>query len=236
LGVAADQTKSDLNVLWVVDEYYVSQDNISQTIKDDIVSLASILDLSVVKYRMAVTTTDIFTNNGKLVCDEAGITSADSSDPQHSKKLMEILNNIKPTSTSFWRQGLQASLTALKDSTNVFEAGSTVAIIYLSGEDDYSCASECYGVQPWDNKNWVRNPPSNYVDQFQSLQKDQNISISLYPIVGLPNTDCTIEHVGQNYQMAQNLMKTGLTASSCLNDLKKNIANVGMDIVSQLSK
>lgn len=236
VSVAMNHTGNEVNVIWVIDDLYLRESSDSRKMEDDLASLLCQLDSAGVKYHMAVTTTDFFDNNGKLVSDTAGISMIDSADPAHYQKFVEILTSVNPSGSSFWRQGLETSTLAVKQNAGFVESGVPLSVIYLSDEDDYSCAANCYGVEPWDNKMWVRKAPALYVDEFKDIEKQQNIPITLYPIVGLPNTNCTIDHVGQNYQLAQNLMGSGLTGSVCLNDLGKSVFNIGRDIIRNLSK
>jgi hypothetical protein len=235
-SIAASQTSSGVNILWVVDNLYMQETKDPQKMRQDMVSLISVLDANGEKYRMAVTTTDFFENDGKLVSDAAGISIVDSGDPEHAHKFMQMLANINPTASSFWPQGLQTATLALELNAAIAQAGTPLSIIFVSDEDDYSCEMNCYGVEPWDNKGWVRKPPSDYVSQFQAMEKNQGIVVTLYPIVGLPVTNCTISHVGKNYQMAQVLMGNGLSASVCPNDLAKSVAKVGIDIINNLGE
>jgi hypothetical protein len=228
---AAGQGSTSISVLWVIDDLYLQESSNISAIQDSIVSLANSLDTVSIKYRMAVTTSDTFTNNGKLLPNADGLSIVSSTTPDHINTFRQILSSISPNVTSFWRQGLEASLIVVNQSQGLLQPNSPLEIIYLTGEDDYSCASNCYGVEPWHNKNWIRKDPLTYVKAFQTVESGQGIRITLYPIIGLPNCDCTIAHVGQNYQLAQSLMGTGLTTSVCVNELRNSINRVATDII-----
>jgi hypothetical protein len=225
-----------VRVLWVIDDEYLNEvKDEAGPIKNKIIGLAESLDVANVPYKMAVTTTDVFSNQGALISDGSGHTIVDGNDYNRFQIFGGLLDHITVQPTSFWRQGLEASILVLKQSQNFIDDNTALSIVFLSAEDDYSCAAECYGVEPWDNKTWVRNPPGNYVAAYRALKTKKGVDVSLYPIVGLSNDTCAVRHIGVNYVVAQGLMGSGISGSVCTKDLSESISKISAQIVSAYS-
>lgn len=215
------ETEATQNILLVVqnseavsDQRQVMQDNMGQFIK-----LAS--KGGTVPFHIAVTTTDYFTSQGKLIVDDQGNKKATSDDDDPAAIAKGLIGKISDTATSFWPQGLQSSRAAITTYGSDFlsEEG-PISIIYVTHRDDYSCKDKCYGVEPWHNTTWLPYPETAYIDYFRSL-KSKSHPVKLYPIVGQETSSCPIGSLGSRYMnVADALTPKAFSADICLSKFK----------------
>ena len=131
--------------LWVMDNSGSMAPH-RQFVKDNIQTFLNILNSrKAVDFQMAVTTTDMFTDAGRLIPGTGGVEvvkSATSADP--SAEFASIIDGVTDNPfTSFWEQGLEGAYQAILNHKSDFSrTGVPLIIILVTDEDDYDAAVE----------------------------------------------------------------------------------------------
>ena len=228
-----DDSKYD--ILWVFDNSG-SMTTRRQFVVDNMQNFLTILNSrKAVDFQMAVTTTDMFSNSGALIAAASGmkvVKSATSTNPVAD--FASIVANVTDSPTSFWEQGLESAYQAVKNHKSEFSRnGVPLIVITLTDEDDYSCQSNCFGVEPENNTNDVEFDVSRYIDYFSTVKSADRSLVYFFPIVGLNTTDCSIASTGERYMAVQQgiggLSTSGSICSSKLGESYESIARIIAD-------
>jgi hypothetical protein len=185
-------------------------------------------------FQMGITTTDFFAHGGQLKTLSGDyLVTSELSDP--AKRFSELLALVEESATSFWEQGLEASLATIQTYPNSFLVpNEPLVVIYISDEEDYSCAGDCFGVEPENNKNWKPFPVERYINFFNGLKKDKNIEVSIFPIVGLLEGNCSVSSYGTRYLKLRANMQlgTGIPGSICESDVVESLLRIPEKLTS----
>lgn len=222
------------NFLWVIDNDAYSLNDQRQIMRDDFREFLDILNnKKTIQYKMAVTTTDVMSNNGDLVEASCGLKIVKSTSSDPVKDFASIVDAVKSTPTSFWEQGLEASYQAMKRNGELFmEKGVPLFIVYVSNENDFSCKGmkdgtvQCYGVEPENNPDWIPFPTDRYLNYFKHLGTSEGIDVSVFTITGTVESPCSIPSVGLRYQEIQSKIGFGVTSSICKNQFRESFEKI----------
>ena len=185
-------------------------------------------------FRMAVTTTDYFTQRGDLVSGANGVKVVDSTSDSAAADFASILSTIGDTATSFWEQGLESAFQAIaKHGTDFLEDGVPLVVVYVSDADDYSCADKCYGSEPEHNPAWLEFPTARYASQFIELKEKRGIQVSTFALVGTPDSTCAVESNGYRYTAVQPPGGVGATSSICDDKFVSGYLNIALTLAHQ---
>lgn len=231
-------SNSKVDLLWVLDNSASMSDKRAYVAANMASFITLLTSRKAIDYQMTVTTTDYFTTAGHLVSNPGGLNVVKygvSTNP--AADVASIINNVQDSATSFWEQGLESSFKAVEQHSSIItRAGSSLYIIYLTDEEDYSCdyltgAQHCQGVQPENNPNYVAFPLSRYFDFFTNFKLNQGGDISLFPIIGLTSSVCTVASLGNRYLALQNqLGGIGTSGSICSEQLPTAFNNIAKTI------
>jgi hypothetical protein len=214
---------SKYDFLWVLDNS-ASMVNRRQFVRDNLQTFLNTLNSrKAVDYQMAVTTTDMMSFAGDLVTAPGGLRVIKSSTSSNVvADFASIVNAVVDSPTSFWEQGLESAYQAVKLHGSEFSRdGVPLIVIFVTDEDDYSCASHCYGVEPENNPDTVLFPASRYSDYFSAYKISQKTSTFVFPIVGVSTGACTVASYGDRYKTTQEVVGgLGKTASICNDDMQ----------------
>ncbi|MBI4404505.1 MAG: VWA domain-containing protein [Deltaproteobacteria bacterium] len=191
--------------------------------------LSTVMQKKSVNYRLVVTTTDYFADQGRLIANSAGQDIIDKSSPDAVGDFNSIISAIRDSDTSFWEQGLEASRVAIqKNGERFIRPGSVLAVLYITDADDYSCK----GVKGVDCKG---GPPENHlsdwtafaVDEYAKFFKDvkQGGRVVLYPLVGTEQSSCKVA-MGHRYLEVAKQVGGGLSGSICPQQFMESLAKV----------
>lgn len=228
-----DDSKYD--ILWVFDNSG-SMTTRRQFVVDNMQNFLTILNSrKAVDFQMAVTTTDMFSNNGDLIAAPSGlkvVKSATSSNPVAD--FASIVGNISDSATSFWEQGLESAYQAVKNHKSQFSRnGVPLIVIVLTDEEDYSCQDHCFGAEPENNPSDVVFDVSRYSDYFATVKDSERSNVFFFPIVGLNTTDCAVASPGLRYVTVQEALGSpsvsGSICSSKLGESYEQIARIISD-------
>ncbi len=201
------------SVLWVLDNSGSMRALGDKLIKSLPVLVQRLKAKGVVDFRMAVTTTDVISHEGKLIADPNGLKVVRASDSDQA--LAEIVKAVADSPTSFWEQGLEAAYLAIQNEGGAFlKDGEPLAVVIVSDEDDYSCEKDCFGVEPEHNKNWTPYPLDRYKELFKGLKDKRGIDTLLFPIVGILEGSCDFNSYGVRYLKVLSQVG-GLSGSVC---------------------
>ncbi len=216
----------DTSILWVVDNS-VSMRGSREIVEKSFGEFINVLQQGDISYEIAVTTVDVFSQGGTLIPTPDGRTIVKKS-PTALVDLTDIWSCVTDSATSFWEQGLEASYLALtKSAASLLKKDTSLSIIYVSDEEDYSCQDHCFGVEPEHNPDWKAFPVSRYTDYFKSLKTDSNIDVSVYPIVGMQaDANCTVPSLGQRYEAVRAEIGSGIAGSVCPNAIESSVLAV----------
>lgn len=226
--------------LWVFDNSG-SMKSRRDFVKDNMQTFLNTLNSrKAVDFQMAVTSTDMFSDAGALVANDNGlevVKSTESSNPVGD--FASIVNNVVDTDTSFWEQGLETAYQAIqKNGSKFVRAGVPLVVVFLTDEEDYSCADDCWGPQPENNDIYKRYGISRYIDFFSNLKRAEDSEMHIFPIVGLESGACTVASYGNRYVELLNgvnatlenpLAVSGSVCNSELEDSYNNIAQLIAD-------
>ncbi len=220
--------------LWVLDNSVSMQDK-RDYVRDNLTTFLNTLNSrKAIDYRMAMVTTDYFSHVGNLVKSASNleVVSSQSADP--IADFSSIINNVQNSITSFWEQGLESAYVALANHGNRFlRTGVPLIVIFLTDEDDFSCANNCVGVEPENNPNWIAHPVDRYVTNFTSIKSNEGVDVMMFPIVGTGSSACAVASQGTRYMQVQAGMGTGAVGSICLADLPTTYANIARFIADR---
>ncbi len=223
--------------LWVMDNSG-SMATHRQFVKDNMQTFLNILNSrKAVDFQMAVTTTDMFTDAGRLIPAAGGlkvVKSATSADP--SADFAAIVDAVVDTPlTSFWEQGLEGAYQAILNHKSEFSReGVPLIIIIVSDEDDYSCQSHCFGPEPENNPDTVLFPVTRYTSYFTNVKAMENTTTSVFPIVGVSTSDCIVASQGARYISVQETIGgTGVSGSICPDQLRASYESIARVIADR---
>ncbi len=224
-----------VDFLWVMDNSG-SMAPRRQFVRDNLQEFVNLLgNRKAADYQMAFVTTNIHRDHGDLVQSPTGlevVKSTESLDPVADAA--SIINNITDSFSSFWEQGLEGAYQALTKHKDKFSRpGVPLIIVFLADEDDYSCMSNCTGVEPEHNVNWQPYPVSRYVEYFRNVKKAENTDVHIFPIVITDTNTCAYSSVGIRYmKVAEQIGGLSQSASVCdgsINSSYKGVAKVIAD-------
>lgn len=228
-------TKYDF--LWVLDNS-ASMAPHRQFVKDNMQTFLNIMNSrKAVDFQMAVTTTDMFTDAGRLIPSAGGlkvVKSATSADP--SAEFAAIIDGISDNPmTSFWEQGLESAYQAILNHQPEFSReGVPLIVILVTDEDDYSCQSHCFGPEPENNPDVVLFPASRYSSYFTNVKAMENTSTSIFPIIGMSSSTCTVASYGVRYETVQTAVGgTGVSGSICPAELRASYESIARVIADR---
>jgi hypothetical protein len=232
----------DYDFLWVIDNS-PSMGPKRQYIQDNIQTFLNTLNSrKAVDFQMAVTNVDYFSNAGKLIAGPTGITvvkSATSTNP--ASDFQGIVANDVDSPTSFWEQGMvQAYLALQNNGPTIMRTGVPLVVIIVSDDDDWSCkqmlsgGTSCFGIQPENNPDVVLYDTGFFVNYFQNLKAPQNTDVTLFPVVGTVNADCTVERVGMRYEaVAAELGGYSQVGGLCPDQIGNSINNIAQTLADR---
>jgi hypothetical protein len=227
-------TEDRYDFLWVIDNSG-SMAPRREYIRDNMQTFLNVMNSrKAIDYRMAVTTVDAFTDNGKLIANNNGQTVVSSESANPVADFAGIINNIQDSPTSFWEQALEGMYQALyQHGPEFLRPGVPLFIILVSDSDDWSCKDECWGGNPETNDHWIAWPTSRYITYLNNLALANESEISVFPITGTEAEDCGYEKTGDRLiEVQQAVGGLGKTASICpshLADSYTGIAQVVAD-------
>jgi len=199
-----------------------------------------------VDFQMSMTTTDYFDQTKdpadpfkffvtppSLVKNANGLEVVLSSSPNSVGDFASLLDEVKGSITGFWEMGLEASMQAINVNGEKFmRNGVPLVVIYVSDEEDYSCQSHCWGVEPENNPDDVVFPEARYHTFFKDLVDKKALpELLVFSIVGTQDSvgKCVFAgegSIGQRYINLQLALGTGMSASICSSDLNKSYDGV----------
>lgn len=218
--------------LWVMDNSGSMKPR-RDFVRDNLQNFLNVLtSRKAIDFQMAVVDTDMFSHNGALVKNPAGlevVKSAESSNPVGD--FASIINNVVDSPTSFWEQGLESAYQAIYQHKSKFSrVGIPLIIIFLTDEEDYSCQANCFGVEPEHNSDWIAFATSRYYNYFVNVKKAENTEVHIFPIVGVPSGACTVASLGTRYIEVQTQASDdggmGVSASICNTELAASYQNI----------
>jgi len=230
------KTESSYDFLWVLDNSGSMKPR-RDYLKNNLDSFLEILNSrKAINFQMAVVTTDAFHDNGALVKTAGGIEVVSSATSSHpTSDFSDLVNSIVDTSTSFWEQGLENSYQAIiKNASKFSRRGVPLVVVYLTDENDYSCESSCWGVEPENNTTWKEFDMSRYTSFFQNYKKDEGTEVVMFPIVGISQEKCTVASLGTRYvTLSDSLGSFGQSGSICDSDLADSYNNIAKIIADR---
>jgi hypothetical protein len=182
------------------------------------------------EFRMAITDTDFFTNQGQLVASANGLKVVSSSSANVASDFNSILAQVGNTGTAFWPQGLESAYQAILLHNFEFMEKGPLVVIYLSDHNDYSCEDKCYGIQPEDNHNYLPVKTSRYGEAFKLIKNFSGQSVILHAIVGKADSPCTVPTLGTRYIDVQNSWGVGSVQSICDDQLAQSLDNIAQSL------
>ncbi len=227
--------------LWVLDNS-PSMDPKRQYVADNIQSFLTVLNSrKAVDYQMAVTNVDWFTTAGALITATGGLNVVKSTSASPSADFAAIVNTITDTNTSFWEQGLISAYAAINNSGSTFiRNGVPLVVILMSDDDDWSCKqmssgiTSCSGIQPENNPDAILYDTGYFLSFFENYKKPQNTDVTVFPVVGMANSDCVVERVGTRYQeIAQKMGGFSKSGSICLSDIGTSMNNIAQTLADR---
>ncbi len=237
-----DDTSFDF--LWVMDNSGSMKAH-RDFVRDNLSTFVNILtSRKAVDYQMSVVDTDLFSHNGQLVTGAGGITVVKSTASANPiADFASIINNVSDSPTSFWEQGLESAYQAIYQHKAEFSRpGVPLVVVMLTDEQDWSCADQCFGVEPENNTNWIPFPVSRYVDYFKNVKKAEDTDLHVFPIVGIENHPCVVASYGTRYaEVAAGIDSdpdgdkgsVGDTRSICSSEIRESYENIARIIADR---
>lgn len=230
LNTAAKAT-DEYRVLWVVDNS-PSYPKMIALLKSSFSKFLKPLTKKSIRYEMSVVTTDAFTFQGEMVKSAKGFDTVADKSKDPVQDFSDILDGVTGPVTAFWEQGLESSYLALKKhGGHLVKTNIPLVVIYISDENDYSCASDCFGVQPENNPDWKAHPTKRYIDFFKNLES-KNVPVKVFPLVGLPNSTCSLGSVGTRYLEVMKGIGSSPAGSICDKDFGRSLARLGKQLAN----
>lgn len=236
-----DDTQYDF--LWVFDNSDSMSDK-RQFVVDNMQTFMNIMNSrKAVDFQMAVTTTDMMTQAGALVQSDSGLSVIRSTSANPVADFASIMENVGSSPTAFWEQGLESAYQAIYQHGSTFSrTGVPLIVIFVTDEDDYSCESHCFGIQPEDNPDDVVYSLDRYTEYFSNVKAFEDSELYVFPIVGMSSSTCALGSVGTRYEDLQkslgNLSVSGGICNDELQDSFERIAQIVADrgTIFRLSK
>jgi hypothetical protein len=228
---------TSFDFLWVMDNSGSMRPH-RDFVRDNMQTFVNILtSRKAVDYQMAVVDTDMFSHNGALVSGggKTVVKSKESANP--IADFAAIMNAVSDSPTSFWEQGLESAYQAIYQHKSEFSRnGVPLVVVFLTDEQDYSCAEDCFGVEPENNTDWVPFPTSRYVDFFKNAKKSESTDLHVFPIIGMDGHPCSVASYGTRYtEVATSIDEgednlkggaVGESGSICSSELKESYENI----------
>lgn len=209
-------------------------------VKGRIAGFMKALDDKRIPYSVGVTTTDYFTDRGRLLQAVGGYRVVTSGDSDPAGKFAGLTDAVKDSNTSFWEMGLKSLRTVMvSDGAELGTQGSYNVGIVLTDENDYTCkpGSYCAGSTPQENPLYIPEPLENFITDFKLMSSVvDETTFAMYPIVGPEEDGCAEAEPGTRYRDVQLGLEKGLTTSICPNDLETSLARVEEAIAGLGSK
>ncbi len=228
-----------VDFLWVLDNSG-SMEPRRRFVRDNLQEFVNLLgNRKAADYQMAFVTTDMFHDNGNLVPSPGGlkvVKSMQSLDPVGEAS--SIINNVTDSPSSFWEQGLESAYQGLaKHRAEFSRVGVPLIIVFLTDEDDYSCQSNCSGVEPEHNSLWTAFSQARYIDYFRNVKKSENTDVHLFPIVITDTSTCSYATVGTRYmKVAQAIGGLSHSASVCDSTISESFKGVAKVIADRAAR
>lgn len=226
----------DYDFLWVMDNSG-SMAPRRQYVRDNMQSFINVLSSrKAVDYQMAATDTDFFTRTGDLITSGSGVKVVKSLAMANPVAAMAgIIDAVTDSGTSFWEQGLESAYQAVfKHKSEFSRSGVPLVLIVFSDEDDFSCADNCFGVEPEHNANWVPFQLSRYTNYFKNIKAAENSEVIVFPIVGQSNSTCSVASLGTRYEsVASQVAGLSVSGSICLNDLPMSLDTIARTLADR---
>ncbi len=237
--------------LWVFDNSDSMSDK-RNYVRDHMANFLTVLNgRKAVAYNMVISTTDYFTDAGKLIKSPTGLEVVRSESVDPVADFASIINNVANSGTSFWEQGLESAYHALLNNGSKFmRKGVPLVIIVVSDENSYDCDLEksskggipgCFGGPPEKTESdrvLVFHPTSRYVDYFRDIKKNEKSHTLIFPIIGLETSRCIDEangqgSVGKRYREVQQAIGAGAIGGICDDQLPKSYENIARVIADR---
>jgi hypothetical protein len=227
---------SRFDFLWVMDNSGSMAPH-RQFVKDNIQTFLNILNSrKAVDFQMAVTTTDMFSDGGRLIQSGSGVRvvkSATSSNP--SAEFGAIIDAVVDSPTSFWEQGLESAYQAIANSKAQFSrTGVPLILIFVTDENDYSCQNNCFGVEPENNPGVVLFDVSRYSAYFKATKEAEKSQTMIFPIIGMNTSSCVVASNGVRYESVQTTLGgSSLSGSICSSELRSSYESIARVIADR---
>jgi hypothetical protein len=234
-----DDTAFDF--LWVVDNSGSMAPH-RAFVRDNLQTFVNIMtSRKAVDYQMAVVDTDMFSHNGALVTGTGGVSVVKSTQSANPiADFASIINNVTDSPTSFWEQGLESAYQAIYQHKSEFSRpGVPLVVVFLTDEQDYSCADQCYGVEPENNADWIPFPVSRYSDYFKNVKKSEKTDLHVFPIIGIEGHPCVVASYGTRYtDVATSINNSeegvvGESRSICGSEIRESYENIAKIIADR---
>lgn len=225
----------DYDFLWVFDNSASMVDR-RNYVKNNLQTFLNTLNSrKAINFQMAVTTTDYFTGAGALVQNGSGVNvvkSAQSSNPV--AEMATIIDSVTDSPTSFWEQGLESAYQAVFNSRSLFSrTGVPLIILTLTDEEDYSCQSNCFGVEPEHNPNWIPFGISRYTNYFKSVKAAEGVDVNFFPLIGKSTSNCSVASIGTRYDDVAKSLDSSFSGSICLADIPAALEAVAQTLADK---
>lgn len=211
---------SKVNFLWVLDNSG-SMTARRQYIADNIGTfISNLTGKKAIQFTMSVTDTDFFSHAGQLIPDQNGnLVISNSTHPDVATRFAKMVANVTDSPTSFWEQPRESMYAALvNDGSKFLDKDAALAVIIVTDERDWSCKANCFGVEPENNTNWVPWEDARYSSLLSNLRGNQAADVTVFPIVGLNQTDCAVASVSDNIVSLAKAMGGVSTSGSICDD------------------
>jgi hypothetical protein len=196
--------------------------------------LTNLNSRGLVQFNLGITTTDYFSYQGAMTQSASGVSRVTSQSTSPVQDFGAIMDNIQNTATSFWEQGLAQANAAIQNNPSDFaQPGVPLVIIVVSDDDDWSCKGQCYGVEPENNSTYIEFPVVDYIHNFHLLQEQKNVAVSTFPLVGILDNDCALQHRGSRYLEVQMALGFGVKGSICATKIANDFLNIATIIANQ---
>lgn len=227
---------SRFDFLWVMDNSGSMAPN-RQFVKDNIQTFLNILNSrKALDFQMAVTTTDMFSDAGRLIPSSTGVSVVKSATSSNaSGEFGAIIDAVADSPTSFWEQGLESAYQAIANYRTQFSrTGVPLVIIFVTDEEDYSCRSNCFGVEPENNPGVVYYDTARYSDYFRAIKESERSQTMLFPIIGMSSGTCSVASLGARYQTIQAALGApSKSGSICSNELRASYEGIARMIADR---
>ncbi len=202
-----------------------------------------------VDYRVAVTTTNVWLDNGALYSGSGGYDVLSPSTPNVLSEFSSILNRIKnniANSNSRMASGVEmgwlAAERAIRNNGYRFmRNGVPLAIVILSDATDSS--RRCFNTSNGPRCDDAPYSTDRFVDFFRDLKSPSQVPVKslLYPLASRRGDECDSlegdeanwDALGDRYKEVQSRVGTGFMGSICQSALSSHLNEIGSRISSR---